>query len=298
MSDTLRPGSWPEYVGQTKLKHELAVRIAAAKVSQRPLDPMLLVGPPGAGKTSLAQIIATEMGQHLEVLIMPVTFRTIANLVKQQEDIIVLLDELHGLAPKAQGELLPLMEFGFLQESNGRKIQADGLSIIGATTEPQRIIKPLYDRFVVPPFDPYTDDEMAEIVTNMARKAGITDLPEDVAMLFGVASCGTPRRARQFVLAYDALSKANNRPPTGDDVMDLLRTTHDGLTTKHIEYLTILNAMGGTRGLKPIAALMQLSESVVQDLERLLFLKGLVLYGDRGRELSAAGFARVRKAAA
>ena len=185
-----------------------------------------------------------------------------------------------------------------MQPPDGQRIDLGFVSIIATTTRPEKIIEPLFDRFDVPDLDPYSSEEMTLIVLGMAYKAGIDTMDVDIATMFGEAACGTPRRALKFVHGYKRLvlhcQQHGRSVPTGDDVLEMMRTTHDGLTVQHIRYLEILDALGGAKGLKPICSLLRMNATSVEELERLLFAKGLIRLGDRGRELTRSGTRRAR----
>lgn len=289
MEDVLRPASWDDFVGQDAVKRELAVRIAAANEGGRPLEPLLLTGPPGFGKTSLARIIASEMGLPYESFNMPISRPTLTQFVRQFDG-LVLLDEIHRCPPKQQEELLPLLEFDYLQQPDGSRVYSGFLGIIGATTEPQKIIAPLYDRFVIKPeFDAYTDEQMGTIVAGMASKAGV-ELETDTAVALGRAAAGTPRNARQLVLAARDLAAVNGAVPSASDVLALCRVDETGLSVQHVRYIETLKALGGKAGVKTLSNLLRLNESVVTDLERLLLTSSYVELTDRGRVLTRRGY--------
>lgn len=291
--DTLRPTDWNEYVGQERLKQELDVRIESAIIDDRPLDHVLLCATPGAGKTSLAEMIAAKLEEPIEIVTMPIGIKVLTRLVSNFAGVL-LLDELHRASARDQEVLLPLLEFGYVQDTSGRRTKAGWLTIVGATTERQDLIDPLVDRFPIKPeWDDYTDGEMAVIVQGMARKAGIV-IDHDSALAFGRASTGTPRKARQFVLAYRDLANSQGRTPSIEDVLELCNTHSDGLTRQHVKYLETLNALGGAKGLSVLCSLLQRSTSEVTEIERLLLQKEYLTYGDRGRELTSAGVTRAR----
>lgn len=290
--DHLRPSTWDEYVGQGPLKKRLEVHIQACLAENRPLEHVLLCGPPGAGKTTLAQIIATRLGDPLEVLTMPVKLSTLISIVRQHQGVL-LLDEIHRGTHKEQEDLLPLLEFGYLQTKSGRKVYADFLTVVGATTEPQKIIPPLYDRFPIrPDFDDYTDQELSEIVENMGNKGGI-ELNAEALEVFGQAAGGSPRVARQLVLASRDLKIVH--PDAGpDEVLLLVRVQADGLSEQHIRYLNALLDLGGTAGIKPLSNILRLNENVITELERLLLARKMIEFTAQGRELTEIGMRRIQ----
>ncbi len=291
-SDTLRPQSWDEYIGQERLKEELEIRIAAATAQHRPLDHMLLYGPAGSGKTSLAHVIASRMHDPVECVTMPITPKALTQLVRTFQGVLIL-DEVHRAPDARQEDLLPLLEFGYVQSPSGQKYQSEFLTVIGTTTEPQDIITPLYDRFLVPDIDPYSEEEIARIAQSMAAKANVV-LGEEDALIIGKAAGGVPRRARHLVLAMRDLAAAHGKPATALEALEMCRTDVDGLTVMHTRYLEILSALGGTAGLKTLASLLQLNEGFVSDNERLLINQGLITRGDRGREITGKGAKKLR----
>lgn len=298
MVDELRPAVWSDYIGQERLKSELDVRVQSAIVDERPLDHVLLYGPAGAGKTSLATIIAERLGEEFMSVTMPIPPKALIRIITSFSGIL-LMDELHRASTREQETLLPLLEFGYVQDSSGRRIEANWLTVVGATTEKRDLITPLIDRFeIAPDFDEYTDEEMGKIVAGMASKAHLS-MATETAQVLGKAAAGIPRRARKFVLAYRDLlnglqSRGVERPPTHEEILDLCRTTTDGLTRLHLKYLETLHALGGTKGLTVLSSLLHEPPVILNDIERLLITKGLIVYGDKGRELTQAGVQRVK----
>lgn len=291
-TDDLRPDTWDDFIGQKKLKRRLRVHIAAAVSEGRTLDHILLTGPPGFGKTTLSRLIAEEALVTFQGLTMPVNKRHLDFILRTNSG-VVLLDELHRAPKTAQEDLLPVLEFGTLLTRNGVAHNVGNLTIVGATTEPEKIIPPLYDRFVIKPdFESYSDAEMGQIVQNMADRAGVS-LRKGMAKELGRAAGGTPRNARQLILATRDLTVTLEKTPTSFQVMTLCGVQADGLTEGHMRYLGVLEQLGGQAGLKTVATMLRLNEGVVRDLERLLLDHRMITYTDRGREMTADGYGRL-----
>lgn len=280
----IRPRTWDDYIGQDAMRERLRLHANAALSDNRRMDHVLLIGPPGAGKTTLAEVIAHSMRTAFKSYVWPLDFDVLQQVVGQFTG-VVLFDEIHRGGMNKQEKLLPLIEDDYLQLPNGVRLSAGNrITFIGATTEPDKVIAPLYDRFPIKPaFDDYTDEEMALIVKRMAKILNADATPEMLIAL-GRATGGVPRNAESFVVTLRDM-QTQGLHPTADSVLRMCRVTPEGLTVDHIEYLATLKAMGGTAGLRTLATHLRLPEPFVRELERLLVKQGKVQYGERGRVL-------------
>lgn len=284
----LRPAGWDEFIGQEPLKRVLATYIKAAVEHERVLEHILLTGPPGMGKTSLAQIIADQLGDELLVFSRPPTRRDLHRKLTDFRSGVVLIDEVHEWPKSMQEELLTVTEEQVLETPRGR-VPLPMLTVILATTERERILRPLVTRMMVAPsFTPYTDAEMALIVDGMGAKAGL-DLDWEVAAALGRAAGGVPRQARKMVLAARAIEQVHDRPATVAEILTFVEAEPDGLTGEHLAYLGYLVDLGGEAGVEVLANRMRLHPADVKELERLLLDRKLLTLGRSGRQLTVSG---------
>lgn len=298
-TDTTRVTSWDGYIGQEVLKARLRVHIDAALQDVRPMDHVLLAAGAGFGKTSLAQIIALELGARFERRVLPITEKAIREIVMEcdsyGEYCVLLLDEIHAASKKEQEFLQPLLEFGELHDKRGHVYVAKNLTVVGATTEADHLVKPLYDRFRIrPPFDPYTDEEVTRILLGMAQMVGI-ELCDETAATLAQAAGGVPRGARDFIVAARDLARTLRRPATAEEILTFLRVDEDGLTYDHYVYLRTLDLMGGSSGIAGIKTVMRLPDSAVRDLELLLLQREMIELASNGRTLLPKGARKISR---
>jgi len=205
----LRPKQLDEYVGQEKIRGQLEIFIQAAKMRKEPLDHVLLFGPPGLGKTTLAQIIAREMGVNLRHTSGPVLERAgdlAALLTNLEPNDVLFIDEIHRLSPVVEEILYPALEdyqidimIGEGPGARSVKIDLPPFTLVGATTRAGMLTNPLRDRFgIVARLEFYTPEELQRIVT---RSSGLLELPisQDGALEIAKRSRGTPRIANRLL---------------------------------------------------------------------------------------------------
>ena len=206
---SLRPQSFDEYIGQTQVKENLKVFIAAAKQRKEPLDHVLFYGPPGLGKTSLAGLIAKEMGVHIKITTGPAIERPgdmAAILNNLAEGDILFIDEIHRLNRQVEEILYPAMEdfavdimIGKGPSAKSIRLDIPRFTLIGATTRAGLLSAPLRDRFgMLNHMEFYQVAELAQIVKNSARILGV-EIDHEGAQEIARRSRGTPRLANRFL---------------------------------------------------------------------------------------------------
>lgn len=284
--------TWDSYVGQKALKERLQIHIESAVVRRTAMEHVLLVGPPGAGKTSISQIIADELAMDFASFVMPIKPNMLTKVCQTHYG-VVLFDEIHRCSTKQQEELLTIIQDNYYQSASGQVIDCPDLTVIGATTEPDKIIAPLYDRFAIKPmFEPYSNREMGLIAKGMAKRAGV-DIPWKDLKVIGTAAGGIPRNARSMIVMARDLQAAKGHINI-DEILERCNVTRSGLTTNHLEYLRILSK-NSPSGVETICSQMRLPKPVVMDLERLLTQRNMMHYTKQGREMLTAGYKALKE---
>jgi Holliday junction DNA helicase RuvB len=304
---SLRPQRLSEFIGQEQARANLKVFIEAARARKEALDHVLFVGPPGLGKTTLAQIIARELGVNFRATSGPVIVKAgdLAALLTNREPRDVLIgDEIHRLNPAVEEILYPAMEdfqldliIGEGPAARSVKIDLSPFTLIGATTRAGLLTNPLRDRFGIPVrLNFYSEKELEEIVNRGARVLGIgiaVDGSNEVAR----RARGTPRiagrllrRVRDF--AHVDGAKIIDRK-TADRALSALEVDGAGLDAMDRRYLKTIaeNYGGGPVGVDTMAAALSEPRDAIEDIiEPFLIQKGFLQRTPRGRLLTGLAF--------
>ncbi len=296
----LRPRSLDEFIGQERIKENLKVFIAAARLRKEPLDHVLFCGPPGLGKTTLATIIANELGVNIKTTTGPVLERQgdlAAILTNLSDRDILFIDEIHRLPRIVEEVLYSAMEDYKLdiiigQGPNARtlKINLPRFTLIGATTRTGLLTSPLRDRFgVICRLEFYNPDELKEIVNRSAHLLAI-EIKGDAAIEIAKRSRGTPRIANRLLKRVRDFAQVK-----GDGIIDM-NITEDALHALNVDVLgldeidrklliTIIEKFsGGPAGIDAIAASLREDKETIEDVyEPYLLQEGLIERTSRGR---------------
>ena len=300
LDNNLRPRQLVDYVGQHRVKSNLEIAIAAARQRGEPLDHILVYGPPGLGKTTLANIVATEMGVRIKITSGPAIERPgdmVAILTQLQEDDILFVDEVHRLSRVVEEVLYPAMEDFFVSWviDKGLKARSMNLTIkpftlIGATTRYGMVSAPLRDRFgSTHRLDFYNEDDMRTIVQRSTRILEIEAEPEGIYEIARRAR-GTPRVANRLLKRVRdyALVMADN--VVTKEVADaaLARLDIDSLGLDNIDHMVLRSIIekfdGGPVGLDTLAASISEEGDIIEEVyEPYLLQLGFLDRTPRGR---------------
>jgi len=304
---SFRPLSLDEFVGQRQIRENLRIFVQAARGRGEPLDHVLLFGPPGLGKTTLAQIIAREMGVGFRATSGPVIQRAgdlAALLTNLQPRDLLFIDEIHRLMPAVEEILYPAMEdfqldliIGEGPAARSVRIDLPPFTLVGATTRSGLITRPLRERFGIPlRLNFYEPAELEEIVARGARVLGIA-LDAGGAQEIARRSRGTPRVAARLLRRVRDFASvagvARIDAKAADHALGRLEVDAQGLDAMDRRYLTMIaeNYGGGPVGAETIAAALADQRDVVEEvIEPYLIQQGLVQRTPRGRMLSDLGY--------
>jgi Holliday junction DNA helicase RuvB len=304
---SLRPQLLAEFIGQEQARNNLGVFIAAARGRKEALDHVLFVGPPGLGKTTLAQIVARELGVGFRATSGPVIVKRgdlAALLTNLEERDVLFIDEIHRLSPAVEEILYPAMEdfqldliIGEGPAARSVRLELKKFTLIGATTRAGLLTNPLRDRFGIPVrLNFYTEAELEEIVNRGARVLGI-GVTADGANEIARRARGTPRiagrllrRVRDFasVAGATAIDRA-----VADKALAALEVDAAGLDAMDRRYLTtmVVNYAGGPVGVETLAAALSEPRDAIEDIiEPYLIQCGFLQRTPRGRLVTGHGF--------
>lgn len=300
IENSLRPNSFDEYIGQTKVKEALSVYIKAAKSRKESLDHVLLYGPPGLGKTTLSHIIANELGAQFKVTSGPAIEHAAdlaAILTNLNQNDVLFIDEIHRLNKSVEEILYPAMEdfaldfiVGKGPSARNMRLKIKPFTLIGATTRAGMLTNPLRDRFgVICRLELYSTDDLKVIVK---RSAGILgcQIDDDASVEIAKRSRGTPRIANRLLKRIRDYAEVQGEGKITKDIADktLDIMEIDDLGLDNIDrkiMLSIINKFGGGPvGLETLAATISEDATTIEDVyEPYLLQLGFIARTPRGR---------------
>lgn len=311
LDQTLRPGTWEEYIGQAKIKENLRILLTAARERGHSAEHILLYGPPGLGKTTLAYLISKTLGTNMRITSGPAIERVgdlAAILTNLSPGDVLFIDEIHRLSKSIEEVLYPAMESGVLDIIIGKgpsartvQLELPPFTLVAATTRISLLSSPLRSRFSGGTFrlDFYSEEEIGQILT---RSADLLGVPTDASVIDSIATrCrATPRTANYLLKRCRDLAQLDGAPISKDVVdrtFSLLEVDELGLGKPDRAVLSaiITKFGGGPVGLNTIAAATGEEASTIEDvIEPYLIRLGLLERTPRGRIASASAISHLQ----
>ena len=308
---TIRPDSFDEYIGQTDVKENIKVFVKAAKIRNTNLDHVLLYGPPGLGKTTLAHIIANELGSNIKTASGPTIEKSgdlAAILSTLEPNDVLFIDEIHRIPRYIEEILYSAMEdfkldiiIGSEGQSRSIKIDLPPFTLVGATTRAGDLSSPLRDRFgIVSKLEFYSNEELALIVKRTARVLNV-EIDDESAYEIAIRSRKTPRIANRLLKRVSDFALVD-----GKDIIDLeitkkalerLKIDESGLDNADKDYLlSIINKFnGGPVGIESIASSIGEEVTTIEDvIEPFLLQEGYVKRTSRGRIVTTKAYKKFK----
>jgi Holliday junction DNA helicase RuvB len=306
----LRPQTLDDFVGQKQVRENLKIFIAAAKARGEALDHTLFHGPPGLGKTTLAQIVAREMGVGFRATSGPVIQKAgdlAAQLTNLQPKDVLFIDEIHRLNPAIEEILYPAMEdfqldlmIGEGPAARSVRIELPPFTLVGATTRSGLMTRPLRERFGIPLRMIFYEPAELETIVRRAARVLKMNLADDGAIEIAKRSRGTPRVANRLLRRVrdfaDVAGHAKVGAKAADEALKRLEVDDRGLDGMDRRYLACIaeNYGGGPVGVETLAAALSEQRDVIEDvIEPYLMQLGLLMRTPRGRLLSEGGYRHI-----
>ena len=305
--DELRPKRLEDIVGQKKVLERLRITLEAAKMREEPLGHLLLDGPPGLGKTTIATVIPRELGTELQITAGPSLSAPkdlLPYLTNASHGSVLFIDEIHRLPPAVEEFIYPAMEdfrvditLGDGLNARTINMQLQQFTVIGATTRSGMLTAPLRDRFVNREhLDFYTHDELTEIVRRNAKKLR-TDIDDKAAEEIALRSRGTPRKANNWLRwardYADARAKGAITTAVADAALKMRGVDAVGLEETDRKYLETLIRVfsGGPAGVQALAHTLNIPSDTLEDeVEPFLLRIGFLQRSPRGRMITSNGY--------